>query len=417
MPHYFKRKTIIVGKRNAAAWRKAAQKPTVIERLKTYFWNTNKWFIDKAPKVSASSYLVGVGLIFLFHVYTMNNWEKITYVSFSFFTLNCYLIHIYVLLLVFMFVSFNKNTKIFAVSLLLPVFYILFYYFNYELVKIVTNKFLYGYSTVISFKFAISWEFYLFIFFLFGRIYKVSQKYNTESLTKGELQLYKSVIPTMYFFETITLFYILIWRYINTTLAGYATVMYGRYYKNQEVTSYLITKLLFFNSAIFCVFLLILLTKMQRDTEFFIIFFLFILYCLFFLVKEGFEIWVFTHQMMPLNLSKFTYFKYFKFLLFFNYFHAYVVILFSFVIFLRTLQKDNTILNSYEFLYIIIKNLYFIMYFIVLAFFSVYIITNLDFQYPTWTQMFFKMPLKDVLDYKNYTSMHAFNANTYLFFR
>lgn len=66
--------------------------------------------------------------------------------------------------------------------------------------------------------------------------------------------------------------------------------MYCRYYKNQEVTNFLITKLLFFNSAVLIVFLLVILNKMQRETEFLFVFFIFILYSIFFLVKEGNEI-------------------------------------------------------------------------------------------------------------------------------
>lgn len=388
-----------------------------IETYKNYFFNLNKWPIDKAPKISASSYLVGLGLIFLFHVYTMNNWEKVIYFSFSFFTLDCYLINIFIIFLTLLLVSYEKNYRIFFVMLLFPLFFFLFYYFSHDLLVIVTNKMLVKYTTVISFKFAISWEFYLFLFFLFGWIFKVSQKYSVESLTKSELFLYKSLIPTIYIFETVTLFYILIWRYMNTTLAGYATVMYGHYYKNQEITNFLITKLAFFNSSILFVFLLLLLLKFQRTSEFFIIFFIFILYSIFFLVKEGFEIWIFTHQTLPLNLLKFTYFKYLKFLLFFNYFHAYVVILFSLVLFIKSFQKDNTILNSYEFIFVIIKNLYFIMWFVFFTFFSVYVITNLDFQYPVWTKMFFKMPVKYLLEFKNYKSFHIFELQTIPFFR
>ena len=267
------------------------------------------------------------------------------------------------------------------------------------------------------FKFSISWEFYLFVFFLFGWIFRLGQKYSVESLTKAEIQLYKSVIPTMYLFETITLFYILIWRYVNTTLAGYATVMYCRYYKNQEVLNFLLTKLLFFNSCLFFLFLLITLNKMQRESEFLVLFFVFILYSLFFLVKEGAEIWVFTHQTLPLNLSKFTYFKYLKFLMFFNYFHFYVVILFSIVLFIRTMQKDNTILNSYEFLYVIIKNTYFILWFIFFTFLSVYVITNLDFQYPVWSQMFYKLPIRYVLEHKTFLGVNQFKFSVLPFFR
>lgn len=388
-----------------------------LETYRSYFFNLNKWAIDKAPKVSASSYLVGLGLIFLVHLYTMNNWEKITYLSFSFFSLDLYLINIFVIMLLLLFLSFNRNFVSLGFMLILPVVYILIYYFKHDLMKIVTNPLFNVYSIVVSFKFSISWEFYLFLVFLFGWILKLGQKYSVESLTKAELQLYKSIIPTMYLFETITLFYIIVWRYVNTTLAGYATIMYCRYYKNQEVLNFLITKLLFFNSVLLIVFLLILLNKMQREHEFFILFFVFILYSIFFLVKEGFEIWGFTHQTMPLNLSKFTYFKYLKFLMIFNYFHLYVVILFSIVLFIRTLQKDNSILNSYEFLFVITKNIYFILWFIVLTFMSVYVITNLDFQYPVWTKMFYKVPVRYLLTYKNYVGANVFDLTNYPLFR
>lgn len=404
-------------KKNPQKLNSSTAKFIALETYKSYFFNLNKWAIDKAPKVSASSYLVGLGLIFLVHIYTMSSWEKITYLSFSFFSLDCYLINIFVILLLLLFLSFNANYVALGFMFLLPVFYILIYYFNHELMKIVTNPLFNVYSVVVSFKFAISWEFYLFLVFLFGWILKLGQKYSAESLTKAELQLYKSVIPTMYLFETITLFYILVWRYVNTTLAGYATIMYCRYYKNQEVLNFLITKLLFFNSALIIVFLLVLLSKMQRETEFLILFFIFILYSIFFLVKEGFEIWVFTHQTMPLNLSKFTYFKYLKFLMIFNYFHLYVVILFSVVLFIRVMQKDNNILNSYEFLFVIIKNLYFILWFIVLTFLSVYVITNLDFQYPVWTKMFYKVPIRFLLEYKSYLGSNSLDLSTLPWFR
>jgi hypothetical protein len=388
-----------------------------LETYKSYFFNLNKWAIDKAPKVSASSYLVGLGFIFLVHLYTMNNWEKLTYLSFSFFSLDLYLINLFIFLLLLLASSYNRNSNFLGAMLLVPVLFIIVYYLKHGVMRIVTNKMLNVYSTAVSFKFSISWEFYLFVFFLFGWILKLGQKYSVESLTKAELQLYKSVIPTMYLFETITLFYIIAWRYLNTTLAGYATVMYCRYYKNQEVTNFLITKLLFFNSAVLIVFLLVILNKMQRETEFLFVFFIFILYSIFFLVKEGNEIWVFTHQTMPLNLSKFTYFKFLKFLMFFNYFHLYVVVLFSLVLFVRTLQKDNNILNSYEFLFVIIKNLYFILWFIVITYFSIYVITNLDFQYPLWSQMFYKVPVRFVLNYKEFAIGSQFSAMSLPVFR
>lgn len=126
---------------------------------------------------------------------------------------------------------------------------------------------------------------------------------------------------------------------------------------------------------------------------------------------------MFTHQTMPLNLSKFTYFKFLKFLMFFNYFHLYVVVLFSLVLFVRTLQKDNNILNSYEFLFVIIKNLYFILWFIVITYFSIYVITNLDFQYPLWSQMFYKVPVRFVLNYKEFAIGSQFSAMSLPVFR
>lgn len=66
-------------------------------------------------------------------------------------------------------------------------------------------------STVLQSRFLVlHWDFYLFVLFFFGWVFKVAKKYSVESYTKTETLLYKSLLPTLMVFEAFTFCYLLI---------------------------------------------------------------------------------------------------------------------------------------------------------------------------------------------------------------
>jgi len=223
----------------------------------------------------------------------------------------------------------------------------------------------------------LNWEFFLFFFFFIGWVFKLSKKYSLESFTKNESFLYKSIAPSLYFFEFYTFVYCIIWRYVNFTLVGYPTVMYLKFFKVTTVTGVLLTKMFFYSSVYVGFLTLVLMLKNGQLNFFFFFYFLLIVYLSFFLIKEFKEFWAYTHAVAPANTLKFTFVKYFLFILFFNFFHAYVVVLINFIIILIYINKNSGYSVSFEFLFLTIKNFYLIMWLTCLLLLSSYLVTEL----------------------------------------
>jgi len=257
---------------------------------------------------------------------------------------------------------------------LLVFFFYFFFGFSVKGSKFYRNHFVLNSNHLV-----LNWDAILFIFFFFGWVFKIARKYSLESYTLQESFFYKTALPSVYLFELFTFSVALSWRYLNGGLMGYSTIMYLKYYKFQFVTSILVTKLLFFIFVYSFFFLLLNLLKQGSRLYFFTAYFFLFLVLTVFLFKEFSEVWSFLHQVAPSNLLKFTYFKFFFYLLFFNFLHAYLVVGFTLLGFTLYMSKFYTIYSDfYDILYINIKNFYLIMWLTVLAFFSIYIVHDLN---------------------------------------
>jgi hypothetical protein len=341
----------------------------------SYFFNLNKWPIDKAPKVSNSSYLVGFGFLFLFHSYAYPSLDNFVFFTYNWFTFNFQLTSIF--FLVAYFLTFRYNSFFFFTFFLIFCFFFFFFGSSVKSSRFYKRNFLLTSSHLV-----INWDALLFSFFFIGWVFKIAKKYSLESYTLQESFFYKTALPSVYLFEVFTFSVALSWRYLNGGLMGYSTIMYLKYYKFQFVASILITKLFFFIFVYsFFFFLLNLLKQGSRLYFFFSYFFLFLVLTVF-LFKEFNELWGFLHQVAPSNLLKFTYFKFFFYLLFFNFLHAYLVVGFSLLGFLIYLTKFWTLYSDfYDIIYINIKNFYLIMWLTVFAFLSIYLIHDLNFYF------------------------------------
>ena len=337
----------------------------------SYFFSLNKWPIDKAPKVSNSSYLVGFGFLFLFHLYGYSAIDKFTFFTYNFFTFNFQLISIFFAIVLFLTVKYQSL----VFFLFFSGFLFLYFFFGTEAH---TLKYYREMAVLTSKHQVINWEGFLFLLFFFGWVFKIAKKYSIESYTLQESFFYKTALPSLYLFELFTFAVLLAWRYLNSALIGYSSGMYLKFYRFQFILNTLVTKLIFF-LFLYCFyfFLLTLLKQGSRLLFFFSYVFVFSVFT-FFMFKEFYEMWAFLHLTAPSNLQKFTYFKFFFYLLFFNFLHVYLVAGFSLIGFFLFLSKFySNYSDFYDVLYINIKNFYLIMWLTVLVFLSIYIIHEL----------------------------------------
>ena len=341
----------------------------------SYFFNLNKWPIDKAPKVSSSSYLVGFGFLFMFHAYAYPALDNFTLFTYNWFTFNFQLTSL--LFLVFYFLTFRYRSLFYLIFFFAVVFFFFFFGSSVKSSRFFKRNFILSSNHLV-----LNWDALLFAFFFIGWVFKIAKKYSLESYTLQESFFYKTALPSVYLFELFTFSVALSWRYLNGGLMGYSTIMYLKYYKFHFVSSALVTKLLFFIFVYSFFFFLLNLLKQGSRLYFFSAYFFLFLALTVFLFKEFNELWCFLHQVAPSNLLKFTYFKFFFYLLFFNFLHAYLVVGFSLVGFLLHLPKFwSSYSDFYDVLHINIKNFYLIMWLTVLAFFSVYLIHDLNFYF------------------------------------
>jgi hypothetical protein len=207
----------------------------VLEDLNSYFFNLNKWPIDKAPRVSNSSYLVGVGFVILFHAYALPSIEGLLLVSLSIFSFSVQISTILAFLAIYGIFSNSLSRQFFSriFFVLVLIFLFVFFYYNG---KILNSDLYRGNSLYLSNFLVINWDFYLFLLFFLGWVFKLSKKYSLESFTKQEALLYRTIAPSLFFFEFFTFCYVLVWRYMNSTLVGYPTTMYLKFYKGQHIT-------------------------------------------------------------------------------------------------------------------------------------------------------------------------------------
>lgn len=279
-----------------------------------------------------------------------------------------------ILFLVAYFLTFKQNSWFFYFFIFALAFFYFFFGFGVKGSRFYRRQLL-----LTSNHLVLNWDALLFIFFFFGWVFKIARKYSLESYTLQESFFYKTALPSVYMFELFTFSVALSWRYLNGGLMGYSTIMYLKYYKFQFITSVLITKLIFFIFVYTFFFFLLNLLKQGSRLYFFAAYFLLFLILTIFLFKEFSEMWSFLHQVAPSNLLKFTYFKFFFYLLFFNFLHAYLVVGFTLVGFTLYLSKFYSMYSDfYDVIHINIKNFYLIMWLTILAFFSVYIIHDVN---------------------------------------
>ena len=349
--------------------------------LSNILFNLNKWPIDKAPKVSSSSYLVGVGFVILFHIYGYTALDGFFFFSYFVFG-NPLQVSSLLLLLVlglFFFLS-GSDTRIGKIVLILWVlFIIVFFYFNGNILisKLYPQAYLY-----VSNYLVISYDFYLFFFFFMGWSFKVSRKYSLESYTSSENNLYQSILPSLYIFEVFTFVYLIIWRFVVATLAGYPTIMFLKVYKFQNVTSFFITKYLFYGSILIGALGLLLAMKILDRDIFLFLYFCFLVYLSWYVFSEFSEFLAALQEFCEINVSKFTYFKFISYIQFFNFLHAYGVLLFSAFGLLHNCDKTNFYKDSFWLMYINIKNLYFIAWLSFWLVFTIYLAHEIHFYLP-----------------------------------
>jgi len=341
-----------------------------IQGYSLFFSSLNKWPIDKAPKVSNSSYLVGLGFIFLFHLYAYPILDNFSLFSYSWLTFEVQFLALFTFLFIYLFFYYRSITFIFFIALTL-------FIFLFSPRTLLHSKY-YRYSNTLYFNYlVINWDFFLFFFFFVGWIFKVYKRYFLESYTMQESFFYKTALPSIYIFEFFTFVLLIIWRYLNTGLMGYSTIMYIKYYRYHYITSLLFIKLIFFIfTYTFFFFLLTLLKEGQR-----LLFFFFFIFS-YFMYKEFNEFWSFIHTVAPSNLLKFTYYKFFFYILFFNFLHVYLVAGLTLLCFLLLLARlYSSYSEFYDILYINIKNFYLIMWLTVALFASIYFIHDLHFYF------------------------------------
>ncbi len=346
--------------------------------LSSFFKALNKWPIDKAPKVSASSYNVGIGLGLLFHLYLFSSIEKFMFLNLNFFSLQVQIVSCLVFVICCFLFSSDRDRASLGVALLLVAAVVAFVFFYYGTTAITSTW--YRNSTVLQSRFLVlNVDFYLFVLFFFGWAFKINRKYVLESYTKSEALLYKSLLPTLMIFEIFTFGYLIIWRYVNTTLLGYPTVMYLAYYRHQHVVDALVVKLLFFFAATVFLETIVKSLKSGAQSSFIFEYTLFVLAFSAYAFAEFRECWAFLHSTVYANLFKFTYFKYLYFILMFNFVHAYLLLVLAYVFLIVLSFRTGAYGDYYDMLLLNYKAMYFLMVLSAFALGSVYAITELAF--------------------------------------
>ena len=347
-----------------------------ISELSRFFKSLNKWPIDKAPKVSASSYNVGLGLGLLFHLYLFSSIEKFIFLNLNFFSIQVQIVSCVVFLVVCVLMSSDTSRFSLGVAMLLIAIIVAFVFFYYG--TDVSGSVWYRNSQILKSRFLVlNVDFYLFALFFFGWAFKVNRKYSLESYTKTEALLYKSLLPTLMIFEIFTFCYLIVWRYINTTLLGYNTVMYLAYYRQHHIVDLLVVKLFFFLSATVFLETVIKSMKSGSHTLFVFEFTLFVLAFTSYAFFEFRESWGFIHSTVYANLFKFTYFKYFYFILMFNFLHAYLLVMLSYVFLIVISFRVGPYSDYYDLVMLNYKAIYFLMVLSLAMLLSVYAIGEL----------------------------------------
>lgn len=183
--------------------------PVALTPLNDYFFSLNKWPIDKAPKVSNSSYLVGVWFIILFHFYAFSSFERFVFIKLSLFSIGFQIFFIVVLAVTLFVLSGRKQLNTLGAYLILPVLIVLLVFFYFSFGANTSRYYVSGHFLV-SHKLLINLDFFIFLFFFFGWILKLNKKYSIESFTKNENLLFRTILPTIYFFELFAFAYCLI---------------------------------------------------------------------------------------------------------------------------------------------------------------------------------------------------------------
>lgn len=104
-------------------------KVVAVSSLTSYFFNLNKWPIDKAPKVSNSSYLVGVGFVLLFHSYAFNSFDGFSAIIFDILGVNLQILSIILVLALWLFLSENESKREVGIFFLFFLLIFLFIFF------------------------------------------------------------------------------------------------------------------------------------------------------------------------------------------------------------------------------------------------------------------------------------------------
>jgi len=162
-----------------------------------------------------------------------------------------------------------------------------------------------------------------------------------------ENNFYQSILPSLYIFEVFTFVYLIIWRFVVATLAGYPTIMFLKVYKFQNMTVFFITKYLFYGSILIGALGLLLAMKTFDRDVFLFLYFCFLVYLSWYVFSEFSEFLAALKEFCEINVSKYTYFKFISYIQFFNFLHVYGVLLFSAFGLLYSCDKNNFYKDSF----------------------------------------------------------------------
>jgi hypothetical protein len=100
----------------------------------SYFFHLNKWPINKATKVSSSTYLVGFGFLFMFHAYTYPALDNFTLFTYNGSTFNFQPASL--LFLVFYFLTFRYRSLFYLIFF----FAVVFFLFTHHRIKLFVTQ-------------------------------------------------------------------------------------------------------------------------------------------------------------------------------------------------------------------------------------------------------------------------------------
>lgn len=212
-------------------------------------------------------------------------WTVFFYIQYSFFFFPVQLTGVLLLLILTLALSSKEGSKRVGVVAVVLGSVFLFVYFYYGTAVLTSNWYKF-YVFLRSNVLILNWDFYMFLFFFLGWAFKVGKKYTYESFTKGESFLYRSLLPSLIFFEGFTFVYLIVWRYLNTTMLGQATIMILKSYKFQYVVAAFMPKVFFFLASLLALQVLILELKRGNFLIFLFKYFLFVLVISYFLFLE-----------------------------------------------------------------------------------------------------------------------------------